>query len=86
MLKPIGAGLISSALIGGLLYLLDFSHIQTSVKLGHAILSIQLVLIPVFLAIYAWLLTRFKGSPEDEIVLKAIRKKFLRGKGKKKRK
>jgi len=33
-----------------------------------------------------WLLTRFKGGPEDEIVLKAIRKKFLRGKGKKKRK
>ncbi|MFL5653885.1 MAG: oligosaccharide flippase family protein [Ktedonobacteraceae bacterium] len=86
IVKPIGAGLISSVLIGGVLYLLYFSHIRSSVKLGHAILSIQLLLIPVFLAIYAWLLTRFKGSPEDEIVLKAIRKKFLRGKGKKKRK
>ena len=57
-----------------------------SVKLGHAILSIELLLIPVFLLIYIWLLTRFKGSPEDEIVLKAIRKKFLRGKGKGKKK
>src|SRR5438270_6170047 len=86
IMKPIGAGLISSAVIGGMLYLLNSNHIQSSVKLGHAILSIQLLLIPVFLAIYVWLLTRFKGSPEDEIVLKAIRKKFLRGKGKKKRK
>ncbi len=86
IVKPIGAGLISSALIGGILYLLYFNHIQTSVKLGHAILSTQLLLIPVFLVIYVWLLARFKGSPEDEIVLKAIRKKFLRGKGKKKRK
>jgi len=85
IVKPIGAGLISSALIGGILYLLYFNHIQTSVRLGHAILSTQLLLIPVFLVIYVWLLTRFKGSPEDEIVLKAIRKKFLRGKGKKKR-
>jgi len=86
IVKPIGAGLISSALIGGILYLLYFNHIQTSVRLGHAILSTQLLLIPVFLLIYVWLLVRFKGSPEDEIVLKAIRKKFLRGKGKKKRK
>ena len=86
IVKPIGAGLISSALIGGILYLLYFNHIQTSVRLGHAILSTQLLLIPVFLVIYVWLLVRFKGSPEDEIVLKAIRKKFLRGKGKKKRK
>src|SRR6266704_3983245 len=86
IVKPIGAGLISSALIGGILYLLYFNHIQTSVRLGHAILSTQLLLIPIFLVIYVWLLARFKGSPEDEIVLKAIRKKFLRGKGKKKRK
>ncbi len=45
----------------------------------------SLLLIPVFLVIYVWLLTRFKGGPEDEIVLKAIRKKFLRGKGKKRK-
>jgi len=82
--KPIAAGAISAALIGGVLLLLKLTHIRTEVTLRHAVLSIQLLLIPVFLACYAGLIIAFKASPEDEIVLKSIRKKFLRGKGKNK--
>ena len=81
-LKPVAAGLGTTLIVGALLALLEISHVRTFITLGHAILSVQLVLIPVFLVIYIWLLSRFKSSPEDEIVLKAIRKKFLRGKGK----
>ncbi len=80
VLKPIGAGLISSALIGVALYMLG--HTRTSFTVGHAILSLQLLLIPVFLAMYIGLLILFKGSPEDEIVMKALRKKLMRGKQK----
>src|SRR5712692_327452 len=86
--KPIGAGLISSAVIGTLFYLLYRSHLKLSILLGHAILSAQLLLIPVFLALYIGLIVLFKGSIEDEIVMKALRKKFSRGKkrGKNKKK
>jgi len=42
------------------------------------------LLIPVFLAGYIALVRQFKSSPEDEIVLKALRKKFLGGKKKNK--
>jgi len=77
-LKPLCAGLISALLIGGALFLLrDF---KLSRMLGHAILPAQLLLIPIFLAIYVELLILFKGSPEDEIVINSLRKKFLRGK------
>ena len=82
-LIPFAAGLISSAVVGGILYLLYLSHIEFALHLGHAILSLQLLLIPIFLVVYILLLTRFKPSSEDEIVLKAMRKKFSRGKGKK---
>ena len=82
--KPIGAGVISAALIGGILLLLKFTHVRTEVTLRHAVLSVQLLLIPVFLVCYGSLIMAFKASPEDEIVLKSLRKKFLRGKGKKK--
>src|ERR1700737_3834491 len=77
--KPITAGLISSAIVGAILYLLHISHVQTAFYLQHAIVSIQLLLIPLMLAIYTGLIILFKGGPEDEIVLKALRKKFLRG-------
>jgi O-antigen/teichoic acid export membrane protein len=81
-LKPLCAGLISALLIGGALFLLrDF---KLSRVLGHAILPAQLLLIPIFLAIYVELLILFKGSPEDEIVIQSLRKKFLRGKNGKK--
>src|SRR5438105_5419778 len=79
VLKPVGAGVISAALVGVLLYLLRVSHIHTTAHIGHAILSIQLLLIPVFLASYIVLIRQFKGSPEDEIVAKSLRKKFLGG-------
>lgn len=82
--KPIGAGLISGVLIGGLLFLCSASHIRASIVVGHAILSLQLALIPFFAASYIGLLVLFGGAPEDEIVLKALRKKFRRGKNKKK--
>lgn len=85
--KPMAAGLVASAVIGGALYLLYHyrSHIHTALRLGHAIFSVQLLLIPVFLVIYILVMSRFKASSDDEIVLKALRKKFLGGKGKNKR-
>ncbi len=83
-LKPIGAGLISSAFIGGLLFLFKASHIHSSLVLGHAVISLQLALIPIFVASYIGLLVLFGVDAEDEIVLKALRKKFRRGKNKKK--
>jgi len=58
---------------------------KLSIVLGHAILSAQLLMIPIFLVIYAELLILFKGSPEDEIVINSLRKKFLGGKNKKRR-
>jgi len=84
VLKPVAAGLISAAPVVGLLYLFNVGHVQTAAHVGHAILFIQLLLIPVFLAGYIALVRQFKSSPEDEIVLKALRKKFLGGKKKNK--
>lgn len=75
-LKPLGAGLISSLLIGVLLYFLARTHV--SFQLYHFTLTIELFLIPVFLVIYFALLIMFKFSPEDMIVINKLRKK-LRG-------
>jgi O-antigen/teichoic acid export membrane protein len=75
-LKPLGAGLISGAVTGAGLFLLDRE--KWHVVVGHAIVSAQLALIPVFLASYIGLLILFKGSPEDQIVLNSLRSKFLR--------
>src|SRR2546421_4075769 len=86
VLKPVAAGVISAAPIVGLLYLFNVDHVQMAAHLGHAILSIQLLLIPVFLVSYIALIKQFKSSPEDEIVMKALRKKFLGGKKKNKKK
>ncbi len=76
-LKPFGAGLIGGAIAGAGLYLLD--KVNPHVVLGHAIISAQLALLPVFIVSYVWLLILFKGSPEDQIVINSLRKKFLRG-------
>jgi O-antigen/teichoic acid export membrane protein len=77
-LKPVGTGLISAAVTGGLLYLLRQTH--WFIPLFHAHWSIEFALIPVFLAIYIGLLALFKTAPEDKIVLDALRKKLKRGK------
>src|SRR5207248_8215830 len=50
VLKPLWAGLISAAPVGALLFLL--SSIKSSFTLGHAIVSLELSLIPVFLVGY----------------------------------
>jgi O-antigen/teichoic acid export membrane protein len=80
-LKPVTAGLVSAAVTGVLLLLT--SHFNVSLHIGHLQLSIELLLIPVFLAGYFGLLSRFKLSPEDRIVVDALRKKFKRRKKKK---
>ncbi len=77
-LKPLGTGLISAALTGSLLYLLRRTH--WFIPLFHAHLSIEFLLIPVFLGMYIGLLALFKTAPEDKIVLDALRKKLKRGK------
>jgi len=79
-LKPVGAGLISSVFTGGPLYLLSHAHLHDTFIVGHAVVPLELGLIPVFLASYAVLLFLFKISPEDEIVLSMLRKKFRRSK------
>src|SRR5579859_3439404 len=77
-LKPLLAGLISGVFTGGLIYLLNLTHFKLS--FFHWQLSIQLALVPVFIASYMFLLVMFKINPEDEIVLNKLRKKFGAGK------
>lgn len=79
--KPIGAGAISAALIGGVLYLLSDLHL--SIHIGHSDISIELLLIPVFLVVYGWLLSLFKLSDDDRVVVDRFRKKFISNKAKK---
>ncbi|HWZ17160.1 MAG TPA: flippase [Ktedonobacteraceae bacterium] len=78
-LKPLGAGLISSLLIGALLYFLNLA--QISLRVSRFNFSSELLLIPVLLVIYVALLILFKFSPEDQIVINKLRKK-LRGRKK----
>ena len=77
-LKPLLAALISSAFTGVLIYLLNLTHYTLSIF--HAHLSIQLALVPVFLASYTYLIILFKINPEDQIVLNRLRTKFGAGK------
>jgi len=83
VLKPLGAGAISALLTGGLLYLLGIAHFSFQISRFH--ISFQLFLVPVFLVSYIGLLRLFKVSPEDKVVLDALRRKFRRGKKNKKR-
>lgn len=83
VLKPVGAWLISSLLTAGLLNLLNHAHLH--IQIGKAQLSLELSLVPVFLATYIVLLMLFKISPEDQIVLNMLRKRLKRGKKNKKR-
>lgn len=77
-LKSLGAGLISSLIIGFLLYTFNLAHL--SYRVYHFDLSLELLLLPVFLAIYVALLILFRFSPEDTIVLDKLRKKLRRRK------
>jgi O-antigen/teichoic acid export membrane protein len=77
-LKPIGAGLISAVLTGGFIYLLSLTNLTLHVSRLN--LSIELALIPVFIALYVGLLAILRVSPEDQIVLDALRRKLKRGK------
>ncbi len=80
MLKPLGAGAISATLVGLLLYILGLTHF--ALHIGHYTLSVQLALIPIFLACYFGFIGLFKISPEDKIVVDRLRKRFGRGKKK----
>jgi O-antigen/teichoic acid export membrane protein len=81
-LKPIVASFISAAVTGGLIYLVSRTHL--ALNIGKVSFSLELALIPVFLAVYAGLIVLFRVSPEDQIVLNALRKKLGRGKKKNK--
>jgi O-antigen/teichoic acid export membrane protein len=82
VLKPLSACAISALFTGLLLYLFNILHLSVQLFGFH----IQLALIPVFLAIYIWLLVLFQVSPEDEVVLSMLRRKFMGGKKKKNQK
>jgi len=77
-LKPIAAALISATLTGGLIYLLSFSNL--SLHFARVNLSLELLLIPVFIALYGGLLAVFKLGPEDQMVVDTLRRKLKRDK------
>ena len=77
-LKPIGAGLISAVVTGGFIYLLSLTNL--TLRISRLNLSIELALIPVFIVLYVGLLAILRVSPEDQIVLDALRRKLKRGK------
>jgi O-antigen/teichoic acid export membrane protein len=69
ILKPLGAGLLGGLLTGLLLFLFRDTHV---------LLKLSLILI--FLTCYGGLIIVFKISPEDKIVVDALRKKLLHNK------
>lgn len=77
-LKPIAAGLLSAVVTGGFIYL--FSLTNLTLRISRLNLSLELALIPVFIVLYVGLLAIFKVSPEDQIVLDALRKRLKRRK------
>lgn len=83
VLKPLAAWLVSSLFTGSLLYLLSLARI--SVQIYNVHLPFELSLVPIFLVIYTGLLVLFKVSPEDQVVLDMLRRKFMRGKKNKKK-
>ncbi|HLX41402.1 MAG TPA: polysaccharide biosynthesis C-terminal domain-containing protein, partial [Ktedonobacteraceae bacterium] len=78
VLKPIAASLIAAAIIGIPVYAM--SYVNFTVKFFRAQLYPQLLLVPVFVLLYIWLVARFKISPEDKIVLDKFSKRFKPGK------
>lgn len=81
--KPFAAGVLSAAVTGGVLYLSSYFHF--AVHIGHSDVSAQLVLIPLFVALYAWVLSLFGLEPDDQIVVDKFRKRFAPVKNKNKR-
>jgi O-antigen/teichoic acid export membrane protein len=77
-LKPIGAGLISAALTGILIYWLSLTKV--TLHLVRINFSIELVLIPVFITLYVGLLVLFRIGSEDRILLDTLRNKLKLGK------
>ncbi len=66
VLKPLGAACLSALLVGSSLQLFS-----------TAALSIHLLLVPVYMISYIGFLFLFDVSPEDAIVLDALKKKFF---------
>ncbi|MGZ6301133.1 MAG: MATE family efflux transporter [Ktedonobacteraceae bacterium] len=77
-LKPIGAGLLSAVLTAILIYWLSLTNLN--LHLLRINLSIELALIPVFVALYMGLLALFRISSEDQIMLDTLRSKLKRSK------
>ena len=77
-LKPIAAGLFSAVVTGCFIYLLSLTNL--TLRVSHLNISLELALIPVFIALYVGLLAILKVSPEDQIVLDALRRRLKRGK------
>jgi H+/Cl- antiporter ClcA len=80
MLKPLAAGLISSLITWVLINLIHSTHLYIMVFTKK--LPIDLVLVPVFLVLYAGLIVLLRFSAEDKIVLSTLGKKLGRGKKK----
>jgi O-antigen/teichoic acid export membrane protein len=66
VLKPLGAGILAAAIAGGLLLFLEKTNV-----------FVHLLLIPVCCGCYVGFLILFKVSPEDMVVVDALRKKIL---------
>ncbi len=76
--KPISASLLAAAVTEALIYAMSYIHF--AFRFFWIQLYPQLLLAPVFIALYIWLLARFKVSPEDKIVLDKFVAKFKPGK------
>ena len=81
ILKPLAAGLLAALIVGIPDYAMSYIHF--TIRISRAQLYPQLLLVPVFLVLYIWLLVRFKLDPEDKIVLDKFAKKFKFKPGKK---
>lgn len=77
-LKPLGASFISAGVTGVLIYLVSLTH--WSLHIFKIDVSAQLGLMPVFCIVYVALIALFRVSPEDQIVLDKVSKKFKRKK------
>jgi O-antigen/teichoic acid export membrane protein len=77
-LKPLGAALISSLVTGEMLYLISLTN--WGLYIGRVHIPIEIILIPVFLTLYIWILRLFGASPEDVLILRTLKQKLKLGK------